>query len=77
MIAEGYFRPWISDKEPKAPKGWGTDICKGVRLTHNCMTCKGIIAYSQPYVYSYQTDGLKVAHNTERCAKDIPEYKGK
>jgi hypothetical protein len=71
-----YFQPWTSDEEPKAPKGWGIDVCRGVRLTHNCITCNGIVVYGQPYAYSFQTDGVKVVHNTERCAKNIKEYGG-
>ena len=66
-----YFKPWTSDEEPKAPKGWGLDAVRGIKLTHHCEKCHGAISFKQQYIYKYTPDGLKVRHNTEECSAGI------
>lgn len=68
----GYYQPWISDKEPKTPKGWGLSILLGrASNIFTCAKCTKEIKFSKEYIYTYKVTGTEMRHNTEECASDL------
>lgn len=65
--SENYFQSWISDKEPKAPEGWGIDVFRGTVDCWNCEACWKKIEFRQQYLYSFQPSGAVILHNKKEC----------
>jgi hypothetical protein len=66
----GYFKAWISDLEPRAPRGWGVAVYLGrLKNLFVCDSCGKDIEFRSEYIYSFK-DGLKILHNTQECTVD-------
>ena len=66
-----YYKPWISDEEPKVPKNWGLEVFRGKAEGFICEACNKHILVHQQYIYSYETEGTIILHNTEECTRDL------
>lgn len=60
------FKSWISDEEPKVPKGWGLDVIR-TEWAPLCESCGQPIKFKEQYLYSYTNHGVLVLHNKKEC----------
>jgi hypothetical protein len=65
IVLEPYFKPWISDEEPKAPEGWGIDVLRSTYYV--CAGCQEQVKPRDEYVYRFQREGVTVIHNRADC----------
>lgn len=62
-----YFKPWISDEEPKVPEGWGLDAIRRNTTRFQCDQCKKRIEWQEQYLYQYHEEGTTILHNKKDC----------
>lgn len=62
-----YFKPWISDEEPKLPDGFGLAAIKNSNTYFGCQACGKKIEWQEQYLYSFQPNGTPCLHNTKEC----------
>ena len=72
MSTEPYYKPWISDEEPKVPENWGLDGYRG-RVPLTCTKCHEHLELRDQYLYSFKLGGTPyvILHNTEECTCDL------
>lgn len=65
-MGEPFFQPWISDKEPKAPDGWGIDGFHGTAPLI-CSACFKELEVRDQYLYTFSAIHAIILHNTKEC----------
>jgi hypothetical protein len=70
-MSASYYKPWISDEEPKAPENWGLDVFRGRVENFKCGFCHKPIQFREEYIYNFDIGKPGILHNTEECTRDL------
>lgn len=66
-MTSNYYKPWISDDEPRPPRDWGLDTYRG-KVPLTCLGCgKPLVVYQDQYLYKFTPEGTQIYHNSKEC----------